>query len=167
MNTIFWLDGPWPGRLAIVARPRGNEWLADEVRHWGHNGIDVVISLLTPPEKSELGLNQEALLAAEAGIQLLAFPILDRGVPSSLGEVSHFVEEVSALLQQGKNVAIHCRQGIGRSGLLAASLLVSAGIDPDHAFERIEDARGAPVPDTPVQRQWVEKFARITAMPAW
>ena len=31
MKTVYWLDGPWLGRLAIVARPRGDEWLTDEL----------------------------------------------------------------------------------------------------------------------------------------
>ena len=42
-----------------------------------------------------------------------------------------------------------------RSALIAASLLVSAGEDPEEAFRRIESARGAPVPDTHTQREWV------------
>lgn len=24
---VFWIAGPWPGRLGIVPRPRGREWL--------------------------------------------------------------------------------------------------------------------------------------------
>jgi hypothetical protein len=24
---LYWVDGPWPGKLAISARPRGGGWL--------------------------------------------------------------------------------------------------------------------------------------------
>ena len=128
MKTIYWLEGPWPGRVAIVARPRGDEWLIEEIRAWRRNHINMVVSLLTPHESNELGLSQEAIASTKQGIEFLSFPILDRAVPSSLGAMSRFIEQVTALLWQGKNVAIHCRQGIGRSGLFAASLLVSAGM---------------------------------------
>ena len=159
MNAIYWLDGPWPGRLAIVGRPRGDDWLSDEIGHWRRNGIDVVVSLLTPHESSELGLNQEAAMSSQQGIQFLSLPIRDRAVPSSFGEMRTFVERTAALLSEGKTVAIHCRQGIGRSAVFAASLLVNAGVNLVRAFQQIESARGAVVPDTPEQRQWVEKFA--------
>lgn len=167
MKTIYWLEGPWLGRLAIVTRPRGDDWLDDEIRQWQRNGIEIVISLLTPRESSELGLSQEAVVTSQQGIQFLSFPIPDRAVPSSLSAMRTFTEKVTALLSQGKHVAIHCRQGIGRSALLAASLLVNAGVEVERAFTQIEGARGVPVPDTLEQRQWVEKFAHSTAMPAF
>jgi hypothetical protein len=36
---------------------------------------------------------------------------------------------------------------------------VKLAISADTAFRIIEEARGCPVPDTPEQRQWVERFA--------
>jgi protein-tyrosine phosphatase len=40
-------------------------------------------------------------------------------------------------IADGKAVAIHCRAGIGRSALIAASVLVSIGTDPDFTFNSI------------------------------
>ena len=40
---LYLLTGPWHGRIAILARPRGNEWLRDEVRDWRAEGINVVV----------------------------------------------------------------------------------------------------------------------------
>ena len=37
-------------------------------------------------------------------------------------------------------------------------LLVEAGVNPAEAFDRIERARGCPVPDTLEQRVWVERY---------
>jgi hypothetical protein len=51
---VFWLAGPWNGRLGIVPRPRGAEWLDDETRAWRAAGIDIVVSLLEPDEEAEL-----------------------------------------------------------------------------------------------------------------
>ena len=165
MKTIYWIDSPGRGRIAIVARPRGGDWLEDDVWVWKQNGIDVVVSLLTPQERKELDLTQEARETAKRGIQFINFPIPDRSVPSSWHEMKGLVDQVSSLIAQGKKVGIHCRQGIGRSALFAASLLVNSGIQTERAFQQIEKARGVPVPDTPEQRQWVEKFGRLTAVP--
>jgi protein-tyrosine phosphatase len=70
------------------------------------------------------------------------------------------VNRLQELLVQAKNVAVHCRQGIGRSALIIAGLLVSAGMTPEAALERVSVARGQPVPETPEQRRWVVNFAR-------
>jgi hypothetical protein len=69
------------------------------------------------------------------------------------------VKSLEKALRDGKNVTVHCRQGIGRSSLAAASVLVSAGERPYDAWRKIENSRGCPVPDTPEQEQWVVKFA--------
>src|SRR5436309_517711 len=66
---IYWVPGPWPGRLGIVPRPRGRDWLADEVRSWRDAGISLVTSLLTPDEVSELGLEDEGPLCQEEGLE--------------------------------------------------------------------------------------------------
>ena len=50
LAQLYWIDAPTGRRLAILARPRGGDWLEDEVRSWRGQGIDVVVSLLTPAE---------------------------------------------------------------------------------------------------------------------
>jgi protein-tyrosine phosphatase len=62
-------------------------------------------------------------------------------------------------LEEGKIVAVHCRQGIGRSAIIAASLLILSGKDDEDAFRSIGEARGYAVPDTVQQREWVKKLA--------
>jgi protein-tyrosine phosphatase len=155
------VDGPWPGRLALAARPRGGEWLEDEIGGWKEAGIDVILSLLTPEEEHDLGLNDEAREARAHGLQFLSLPVQDRGVPERESDARATVERVNSLLSQGENVVVHCRQGVGRTGLLAACLLVSRGIPPDAAVDTLSSARGVPVPETPEQRRWINEFASI------
>jgi protein-tyrosine phosphatase len=156
---VFWVPGPWPGRLGILPRPRGGDWLSDEIRTWRDSGVDVVTSLLTPDEVAEFELQEEAGLAHAAGLDFHAFPIPDRSVPGSRAAMDRLVSELERALESGKSVAVHCRQGIGRSALVAASLLVAAGEEPAEAFRRIERARGRQVPETPEQREWVSQTA--------
>lgn len=155
----YWVPGPWPGRLAILPRPRGGDWLPDEVRMWREAGLDVVTSLLTREEVAELELRDEEALAREQGLEFHAFPIADRGVPESRVQTAELVGVLEKALASGRNVAVHCRQGVGRSALIAVSVLAAAGLDPEQGFLSIENARGAPVPDTVAQREWVKETA--------
>lgn len=81
--AAYRIAGPWSGRLAIVPRPRGGDWLGEDVCSWQEAGLDVVVSLLTHDENTELELNREELLCRARGIQFYAYPIQDRGVPTS------------------------------------------------------------------------------------
>jgi protein-tyrosine phosphatase len=157
---LYWIEGPWPGRLAIVPRPRSGDWLEDEVRAWRQSGINVVVSLLTRDEITELDLVREAEFCQSNGISFLSFPIPDRRVPSSQRATLDLLEKLDKLLSEGKNVAIHCRQGIGRAPLIAACLLILSRVSLETAFQRVSAARGCSIPETPEQRQWVVDFAR-------
>ena len=156
---VYWINGPWPGRLAILARPRGADWLEDEVAGWKDAGVDVVVSLLTRGEDSELGLVDERKLVQQHGLTFISFPIADYSVPTSTTELRQLVSTLEQTLQRGTSVGIHCRQGIGRSSVVAACVLVTSGESPSTAFQNISNARGRPVPDTSEQRNWVTTFA--------
>lgn len=159
-TQLYRIPGSWAGQLAIVPRPRGGDWLETEIRAWKAVGIDAIVSLLGSAEEWELGLQEEAEASRATGIRFISFPIPDRQTPASAEKLLGLNEHLLSLLENGKSVAIHCRQGVGRSALLAATLLVEAGVSPDEAFRRIEEARGCAVPDTPEQRLWVEQLAR-------
>jgi len=85
-GTIYWIEGPWSGKLAIMARPRGGEWLIDEVDAWQKSGLDVIVSLLMNSENLELGLTQEPEVIGQQGLHFLSFPIADRSIPISFRE---------------------------------------------------------------------------------
>src|SRR6476659_4861000 len=74
---VYWIKGPWPGRLAILARPRGADWLEDEVEAWKELGVDTVVSLLTRSEEVELSLTEESDLVRRSGMTFINFPIPD------------------------------------------------------------------------------------------
>ena len=158
--NIYWIPGPWVGKLAILARPRRGDWLADEVEGWREAGVEVVVSLLSEDEEVELGLNEEKHLVEANSLSFISFPINDYDVPSSEAAVRQLVNELEDLLDEGKSVGIHCRAGVGRSSMVAACLLVNHGEDAKISFARISTARGVAVPDTEAQREWVGNFAR-------
>jgi protein-tyrosine phosphatase len=155
---IDWIAGVPRGRLAVLPRPRGGDWLEDEVESLRAAGVDALVWLLTREEMAELNLLGEAGCCSASGIEFVSFPIADRGVPASEQAARSTVQRLATLLTRGKAVAVHCRQGVGRSAVVAACLLASFGQTPEAAFERIAQARGCSVPDTPEQRAWVKRF---------
>ena len=159
VSDLYWVTGPWPGKLALAARPRGGEWLPDEIRAWKQAGVGTVLSLLTSDEERELGVANEASEAGALGINFLSFPIPDLQVPRSSTALTKMLEKIDHELTAGKNVVVHCRQGIGRTGLVAACLLLTKGLDPETAVRHVSDARGGRIPETPEQRRWIDQFA--------
>src|SRR5436305_9445809 len=103
---VHWVPGPWPGRMGIVPRPRGGDWLEDEVRSWRASGLDVVASLLTPEEAAELELQEEEAQSRKEGLEFYALPIPDRGVPPSRADLIKLVDRLERALESGKNVAL-------------------------------------------------------------
>jgi protein-tyrosine phosphatase len=158
-SDLHWLDGPWRGRLAIAPRPRGSDWLAGEVADWKRAGVSAVLSLLTSEEERELGLAGESGEVARQGIEFRSFPIPDRRLPSSGNGFTQAIETLDRDLESGKNVLVHCRQGIGRSGLVAACLLIGRGFSPGAAVSTVSAARGIRIPDTEEQREWIDHYA--------
>jgi protein-tyrosine phosphatase len=165
-SEIYWINGPWPGRLAIMPRPRSGDWLDDEIKSWKMGGVEVVVSLLDDEEVEELGLANEPEIISQAGMEFVAFPIKDREVPESRRVTQEFLRKLESYLTDGRRVAVHCRAGVGRSAMIGAALLALSGMDVDAAFKSIAEARGCPVPDTTEQKKWVERFNQENAAPA-
>lgn len=158
---LYWIDGPWPGRLGVAARPRGGDWLEDEITAWKEAGVDVIASLLTPEEVDDLGLTEEGRLAAAQSIRYESLPIPDRETPPSQAIALEAARRLAEELERGRNVIVHCRQGIGRSASIAALVFAAVGIPPRDALLRIAAARGLNVPETEAQREWIDRVAPL------
>ena len=162
---IFWIPVP-EGRLAIMGRPRAGDWLSDEIIGWRNTGLATIVSLLERPEIVELGLEKEPSLCKQSGLELISFPIPDRGVPESIAMTAELVDTLVSKLSAGLSVAIHCRAGIGRSGLIAACVLFRLGGERDSSFKIIGKSRGVAVPDTALQEQWYALFCKAARIKA-
>ena len=161
LTELHWVDGPWQGKLALAARPRGGEWLEDEMTHWSGEGVDTIVSLLEGEEERDLDLSGEGREARKHGMRFKSLPIGDRQVPESDIAFARAIDELDSELGAGRNVLVHCRQGIGRTGLVAGSLFILKGFKPDVALSRLSEARGIPVPETAEQRLWLHQHAEM------
>ena len=156
-TEIYWIKTSGPGKLAVMPRPRGGDWLEDEIWALKEEGVDILVSMLTREEETLLGLEAEADLARAQGLDFISHPILDRDIPASPKDTWELARSLADRFGEGKRIAVHCRMGIGRSPLLLACILVSRGADPEEAWNAIGIARGFEVPDTFEQRNWLER----------
>ena len=128
-----------PGRLGMTFAPGmwagsvGGRWerdLAADMRALEEeHEANVLVSLM---EKHEYrGYQIPELLEKDTigGIEILRFAIKDMGVPQEAESerFQAFVKYVVRRLEQGQNVVVHCRGGLGRTGTLAACVLVALG----------------------------------------
>ena len=154
---IYWSASP-QGRLATSPAPSA-AGLRRDVADMAAHGITTVVSTLPEDEANRLGLQEEAALLAEAGVEFLRFPIVDFGVPDDLEAADRFISELTHRLNHGASVLVHCRGGIGRCSTLAASVLCALGQEPEEAMSNVSEARGIRVPETQGQRMWVHSSA--------
>lgn len=121
-------------------------------------GVHQIVSLLPDDEALALGLEDEAAACGAAGLAFSRMPISDFGVPSDRALFRDDIRRLATALADGRHIAIHCRAGIGRSGLVSACVLVSLGLTATDAIDRVSRARGHTAPETSEQRAWVHAF---------
>ena len=103
---IYWITGTPLPPLSIMPRPRGGDWLEDEIRSLRLQGADVLVSWLTADEVEELNLANEEALCRTLGLQFLSFPIPDRSVPDSTPAALEFFRSLRQLRLDGKPIAM-------------------------------------------------------------
>jgi protein-tyrosine phosphatase len=153
------------GFLAIMGRPYIDPHEPASLLNVSRIGIQQVVSLLEPGEARSLGLDAERFETKALGMGFVSFPIADMGTPASVEDFAEITHTLFRRIDRGINTLVHCRAGIGRSGLFAAGMLLYAGMDAEQAFAHVGKMRGLRVPETLDQHNWlVTNQARIAAI---
>ena len=99
--------------------------------------------------------------AVSLGLDWYHLPIRDVSIPGPEFE-DIWKRAGTALrrkLRDGESIVIHCRGGLGRTGIIAARLLIELGETPGQALQRVRAVRPGAV-ETPEQEDYV--LRRIT-----
>lgn len=151
--SIYPIVSDYPGQLFIMPKPSG-EWLQEDIQHYRTMGADTIISMLEIEEISELSLQNEDDICVYNKLDFINFPIMDRGLPDR-DAFKILVRTITKRLRKNEGVAIHCRAGIGRSGILVCCALALLIGSTDNAIEIVTQAHGVAVPDTQEQREFI------------
>ena len=147
-----------PGSLAVMAKPKITANQSTVFEAIAALGTTHLVSLLAPGEASELGLQDEAALCASQGMRFINFPIEDMTLPSNLESYVAFTTDLHRNVSQGNQVVVHCRAGIGRSGITACAVLMHEGIPAGESIDAVTQARGVQIPDTDEQRRFIHQL---------
>ncbi len=122
---------------------------------------DAIVTALSQKELSEKGLDDFGEQVQALGMQWYSLPIEDDCAPDA--NFSKQWEEVSPKLHQVVNdegkVVMHCMGGSGRTGLLAANLLLELGWDLDTIYSQVKSLRPGAFTKQP-QIDYVEALAK-------
>ncbi len=154
MTTVYWVPRSGTGKLGLMPRPEGGRQLQADLKGLREQGVDILLSALTDWEMEELDLDQQHICCNAVGIEFWRFSIFDRSIPT-LDLALELLNRVKAELDKGRSVVVHCRLGIGRSGILAAGALILEGERPAVAINRVSRARELQIPDTVEQATWL------------
>ena len=125
----------------------------DAVHRWG---AGAVVTLMETWELAHLGVPSLGERIAARGMAWHHLPIRDGDVPEKGFEQSwhRHGPELRQRLSAGERILIHCRAGLGRTGLVAARLLIEMGESPPEALKRVRATRPGAV-ETPAQERYV------------
>ena len=139
-----------PGRQQEVAF--GGPWKRDlghDMQAIRNSGAVRIVSLMETLELRAYKVHIEAFsrVAGALGMAFHHLPIVDGGTPDQIW-VRQWQDEgpkIHQVLAHGNTIAIHCRGGFGRTGTLAAQILVELGTSPETAIRLVRDARSGTI----------------------
>ena len=160
-----------PGRFLAGEHPAGRVGRHDDggrarVELLIASGISCFVDLTEEGECQPY----ELLLPETAGY--LRHKIRDQKVPRRATQMRRIQDDISAALAAGRNVYLHCRAGIGRTGTVAGCFLVEQGFDGERALRELnalwtaQCARAATWPEVPqtiVQADYIRHWVPAPA----
>jgi protein-tyrosine phosphatase len=160
-----------PGQLGMTFAPgmktpgkygRWNRDLKADLRVLREEyGVDVLVSLLEELEYHGYGISELFERDVIEDIEVLRFGIEDMDIPKEAEAEDHevLIHNICDHLNRGKNVVIHCRGGLGRTGTVAACVLVALRHhSAEEAIRAVRKARRGTV-QTHEQEEFVRRFA--------
>lgn len=106
-------------------------------------GAKALLTLMTTDELSANQVEDLAECCRATGIEWFHLPVEDDSAPASSFQVSwdQARDRIFQLLDDDKAVAIHCKGGSGRTGLIVAQILVERGVTVEEAIEQVQTLR--------------------------
>ena len=133
-----------PGRNRIDSA--GRQWkrnLRDDLRDLMAWGASAVLTLVEDHEFARLGVPEFTTEIRRTRLLWYHMAIPDMSVPGTAFEEAWSRDGVRVFgsLRDGERLVVHCAGGLGRSGMVAAKLLIALGAPANHAIAAVRQAR--------------------------
>ena len=144
---------PVPGSLGITHCPgrngidsAGYRWkrnLRDDLRGLAAWGASAVLTLVEDYEFACLGVPEFATEIRRTRLFWYHMAIPDMSAPGTAFDEAWARDgaRIFGSLRDGGRLAIHCAGGLGRSGMIAAKLVIALGAPANHAVAAVRQAR--------------------------
>ena len=124
----------------------GGDWdrdLDSDIEAIAHWGASALVTVMTTDELSYLQVGDLGRCVVDHNMAWYQIPIPDLQAPNckTLEQWDYIKGKIHTRLNQTEKILIHCRGGLGRSGTLAANLLMDTGFTPEAAIDLVRAAR--------------------------
>lgn len=157
-KTVFSYETAY-GSIIMMPKPPGGSRLSSYIKFLKSKKVNAVVSLLQYEEVMAHSLTNEGVKCEEDGIDFINFPIKDHSTPQFFVPFNQLIEQLVKRIMSNENIAVHCYAGIGRTGIVAASILIKLGMQVDSALIQLSRIRGLRVPETIQQITWLHHHA--------
>jgi ADP-ribosylglycohydrolase len=136
LPNTYWIE---PGRLLAGEYPGAMLAQATEerLRRFLDAGINFFIDLTRPGELPEY---ERVLATLEPTADYRRFGIIDHGLPANANVIVDVLDCVDQALAAGRNVYLHCRAGVGRTGTALGCYFIRRGLPSEAALDRLASA---------------------------
>ena len=139
---------PCPGTQAVM--------LTESLEQLKESGATAIITLMSAAELTDNHLPDFQQAVAASGLAWFHLPVPDDDLPGE--DFNHAWQAIYPQLLQrlrsGEALAIHCKGGSGRTGLIAAKLMLATGYDAEQAIIAIQALRPKAF-SHPAQRDYI------------
>lgn len=106
-------------------------------------GASMLVTVMEPWELEHLQVPALGRRATELGLEWMQLALVDGGTPDCAAEKTWRpkLADLTSRLCAGERLVVHCRGGLGRTGLVAARLLIELGESPAEALARVRRER--------------------------
>ena len=161
---------PFPATLALMACPGARavpagcdavrETFRRDVEMLAAAGVALVLSCLQaeelPLRRSEVA---ELFGAADVEWRLLPIPDMSAPDPALDSRLQGLLTQAEVYLERGQRVAIHCKAGLGRTGMVAARLLMRQGCSASAAIAAVRTSHDHAAIETAAQIAYLQRSA--------
>ena len=149
-----------PGRLIFTPCPGTKDSSIDSaLSTLQQAGADAVLTLMPSAELELNAASELPALCAAQGLAWLHLPVADEQVPQAYFDAAWpaAMAQIAELLAADKAIAIHCKGGSGRTGLIAARILIELGIARSEAVSLVQALRPKAI-QHPAHAGWIAQF---------